>query len=171
MENIDSVPPRFSYSGGVTIILIFSFFIGMWVTISEPALTVLGMAAKNLSDGRIQKWHLIMSICIGVSGGITVGIVKIIFNVELIYLLIPSYFIALILSIFSSEEFVNIAWDCAGATTGPITAPLVMVLGVAFGNRMGTNGFGILSLASVGPIISTLILGIILEKNKKINNK
>ena len=66
-----------------------------------------------------------------------------------------------ILTYFSNEEFVNIAWDSAGVTTGPITVPLVLAMGLGFGNALGAiEGFGILSMASIGPIIAVLTTGL-----------
>ena len=68
---------------------------------------------------------------------------------------------AVVLTIFSTEEFVNVAWDSAGVTTGPVTVPLVLAMGLGFGNALGvTEGFGILSMASIGPIIAVQITGL-----------
>jgi hypothetical protein len=69
--------------------------------------------------------------------------------------------VAVVLTFFSTEEFVNVAWDSAGVTTGPITVPLVLALGLGFGNAVdAVEGFGILTMASVGPIISVMISGL-----------
>ena len=76
-------------------------------------------------------------------------------------MLIPFYAVAIVLTYFSSEEFVNIAWDSAGVTTGPITVPLVLAMGLGIGNAMSAiEGFGILCLASIGPIVSVMITGL-----------
>jgi uncharacterized membrane protein (DUF2068 family) len=75
--------------------------------------------------------------------------------------LIPGYLIAIVLTALSKEEFVNIAWDSAGVTTGPVTVPLVLAMGLGFGNALNAvEGFGILSMASIGPIIFVLSAGI-----------
>ena len=67
----------------------------------------------------------------------------------------------MILTWFSTEEFVNVAWDSAGVTTGPITVPLVLAMGLGFGNAThAVEGFGILSMASIGPIITVMISGL-----------
>jgi len=69
--------------------------------------------------------------------------------------------VAVVLTYFSSEAFVNVAWDSAGVTTGPITVPLVLAMGLGFGNAThAVEGFGILSMASVGPIITVMISGL-----------
>ena len=93
------------------------------------------------------------------------GVVKITFNIPLVYLLIPPYFILIILTCISSEDFVNIGWDSAGVTTGPITVPLVLAMGLGIGENIPNviEGFGILSLASVSPIIFVLLIGLVVS--------
>ena len=60
--------------------------------------------------------------------------------------MIPGYIVAIVLTVLSDEEFVNIAWDSAGVTTGPVTVPLVLAMGLGFGNALNAiEGFGILS--------------------------
>jgi hypothetical protein len=68
------------------------------------------------------------------------------------------------LTAFSSEEFVNIGWDSAGVTTGPVTVPLVLAMGLGFGKAVGAvEGFGILAAASIAPICSVLALGVYVQ--------
>ena len=75
--------------------------------------------------------------------------------------MVPGYLIAIGLTYASNEEYVNIAWDSAGVTTGPVTVPLVLAMGLGFGNALGSvEGFGILSMASIGPIIAVLSTGL-----------
>ena len=79
----------------------------------------------------------------------------------------------IVLTAFSSEEFVNVAWDSAGVTTGPITVPLVLAMGLGFGNAVeSVEGFGILSMASICPILAVLIMGLWIQfKARKANLK
>ncbi len=101
------------------------------------------------------------AVSIGVGFGIALGILKIIYNLPIAYLLIPGYMLAAVLTSLSSEEFVNVAWDSAGVTTGPVNVPLVLWIGLGFGNAVDAiSGFGILSMASICPILSVLITGI-----------
>ena len=89
-----------------------------------------------------------------------VGVAKIVYSIPLAYLVIPGYSIAMLLTWLSTEEFVNVAWDSAGVTTGPVTVPLVLAMGLGFGDAVGAiEGFGILSMASIGPIVSVLLTG------------
>ena len=76
-------------------------------------------------------------------------------------MLIPLYLLAIVLTALSSEEFVNVAWDSAGVTTGPVTVPLVLAMGLGFGSAVkAVEGFGILSMASICPILSVLCVGL-----------
>ena len=76
------------------------------------------------------------------------------------------------MTFFSSEEFVNVGWDSAGVTTGPVTVPLVLAMGLGLGNAVSAiEGFGILSLASICPIIAVLSMGIIIQIKNKIAQK
>ena len=107
---------------------------------------------------------MLLSIpCIG--QGI-IGVLKIAYNLELAYFLVPAYVLLLALTAISSEEFVNFGWDSAGVTTGPITVPLVLAMGLGIGANVPgvSNGFGILALASVGPIITVLTVGFIVSR-------
>jgi hypothetical protein len=104
---------------------------------------------------------LMMAVSTGVGFGLSLGVLKIIFEIPIAYLLLPGYVIGIVLTAFSSEEFVNVAWDSAGVTTGPITVPLVLAMGLGFGNAVqSVEGFGILSMASICPILAVLIMGL-----------
>ena len=153
--------PLYRYGIGLTIALVFAWFLGFGSTIAEPALSALGMTAEELTNGVFKKKTLIIAVSFGVACGIALGIAKLIFDIPLIWLLVGSYSVAAILTLLSSEVFVNVAWDSAGVTTGPVTVPLVLALGLGFGNAThAVEGFGILCLASAGPIISVLITGL-----------
>ena len=153
--------PLYVYSLGIALALGFVWFLGFGATLAEPALNALGATVQELTQGVFKKSMLMYSVSFGVGTGIAVGLAKIIFAIPLAWLLIPGYGLALILTHFSSEEFVNIAWDSAGVTTGPITVPLVLAIGLSFGNAVGAvEGFGILSMASICPILAVLTTGL-----------
>jgi hypothetical protein len=108
------------------------------------------------------------AVSIGVGFGISLGVLKIIFEIPIAYLLLPGYTLGVVLTAFSTEEFVNVAWDSAGVTTGPVTVPLVLAMGLGFGNAVSAiEGFGILSMASICPILSVLITGIWVQFKKR----
>jgi hypothetical protein len=153
--------PIYMYSVGLILALAFAWFLGFGATIAEPALNALGSTAETLTNGVFKKKTLIYAVSTGVAFGIAIGLTKLIFDLPLIWLIIPGYLFAAILTLLSSEEFVNVAWDSAGVTTGPITVPLVLAMGLGFGNATGAvEGFGILSMASIGPIITVMLTGL-----------
>ena len=153
--------PLYMMSLGLFIALAFAWLLGFGATLAEPALNALGQTVENLTNGSFKKNTLMYAVSLGVAFGISIGVAKIIFNIPIAYLLIPGYLIAIVLTYFSNEEFVNIAWDSAGVTTGPVTVPLVLAMGLGFGNALGAiEGFGILSMASIGPIVAVLATGL-----------
>jgi hypothetical protein len=169
-------PPDTSLYGatwGRVVAIIFALILGYGATLAEPALNALGLTVEEITAGAFKKNLLMQAVAGGVAVGIGSGITKIIFDIPLIYMLIPPYLLLIVLTLVSSEKFVNIGWDSAGVTTGPITVPLVLAMGIGVGNTVGiVEGFGIISMASVFPIISVLSLGIIVERaTKKIEER
>ncbi len=167
---IDSsdISPIYNKSLGLSIVIIFAWILGFGSTLAEPALNALGATVQDLTNGAFRKAMLMYSVASGVAFGIALGVGKIIFNFDLAMLLIPLYLTAIILTYFSTEEFVNVAWDSAGVTTGPVTVPLVLAMGLGLGNAVSaTEGFGILSMASICPILAVLIMGIFIKLRQK----
>ena len=156
-----SQSPIYVYAVGLTLSLAFAWILGFGATLAEPALNALGITTERLTNGVFRKKTLINAVSIGVGCGIAIGLAKLIFDLPLAWLLLPGYLLALVLTFFSSEEFVNVAWDSAGVTTGPITVPLVLAMGLGFGKAThAIEGFGILCMASIGPIITVMITGL-----------
>lgn len=160
--------PIYSLGLGIFIAALFAWFLGFGATLAEPALNALGLTVENLTNGAFKKSMLMYAVSFGVGCGITLGVIKIIFSIPIAWLLIPGYLAGLVLTFFSTEEYVNIAWDSAGVTTGPVTVPLVLALGLGFGNAIGAiEGFGILSMASICPILAVLSTGIWVQRKIK----
>jgi hypothetical protein len=157
--------PLYIYVIGLVLALTFAWFLGFGATMAEPALNTLGFTVQNLTQGLFKKNTLMYAVSGGVAFGIALGLARIIFDLPLAWLLLPTYLLAMLLSFFSSEEFVNIAWDSAGVTTGPITVPLVLAMGLGVGGAVQVvEGFGMLSMASIGPIISVLATGLWVQR-------
>jgi hypothetical protein len=154
---------------GILVVLLFAFIMGYSATLAEPALNALGLTVEDLTVGAFRKSQLILSVAVGVGAGMTLGVAKIIWNLPLFWLLGPLYVLLLVFTRFSTEEFVNIGWDSAGVTTGPITVPLVLSMGLGIGSQVGVvEGFGILSLASACPIISVLGMGLYVNHKRRV---
>jgi hypothetical protein len=153
--------PLYVYAVGLGLALAFAWVLGFGATLAEPALSALGTTTEDLTNGVFKKKTLINAVSLGVGFGIAIGVAKLIFDLPLVWLILPGYLLATVLTYFSTEEFVNIAWDSAGVTTGPITVPLVLAMGLGLGDAThAVEGFGILCMASIGPIISVMITGL-----------
>ena len=106
---------------GLFIALAFAWFLGFGATLAEPALNALGMTVQNLTNGAFKKSLLMYSVSTGVATGIAIGVCKIIFDVPLGLILVPLYILALIMTWFSTEEFVKY---CHAATGTYATVPV-----------------------------------------------
>jgi hypothetical protein len=155
---------------GKLVTMLFAFFLGYGATLAEPALNAMGETVEDVTVGVFRKRLLMHVVAIGVGLGIAAGVAQMAFEtLNLTMLLIPPYVLVLFLTVFSSDEFVNFAWDGAGVTTGPITVPLVLAMGLGIGSNVPgvIDGFGILALASVGPILTVLLVGLVVQRTRK----
>ena len=142
------------------VIILISLGVGTMITVSEPDLQVL---AEQLSS--INSYVLIWSVAIGVGLLLVVAMLRILFKVRLKYLLILLYIAVLALSFLVPDSFKAVAFDSGGVTTGPMTVPFIMALGVGVASIRSDDGasdsFGLVALCSVGPIASVMLLGIL----------
>jgi hypothetical protein len=153
--------PLYTTGLGIALVLFFAWALGFGATIAEPALNTMGLTVENLTNGALPRRLLIGAVSLGVGFGIAIGVIKIVFNVPLAPLVIGFYTLVLALTFISSEEFVNVAWDSAGVTTGPVTVPLILAMGLGFGEAIRVvEGFGILAMASICPILTVLMVGL-----------
>ncbi len=141
------------------------FVLGMLITIAEPDLQVLANQVSAVMNGTV----LIYAVGIGVGAFLVVAILKIVFRKSLSNILMLFYMLlfalALMLAVNDNLNLLPMAFDSGGVTTGPITVPFIMALGVGISGVLGDrhskeNSFGLVSLCSVGPILAVLILGI-----------
>ena len=147
------------------LILILSFILGFIITIAEPDLQVL---AKNVPD--IDTTVLIVTVSVGVGLFLLVSMLRILFSIPLRWLLIALYVIVFGIAAVSAPSFLSVAFDSGGVTTGPMTVPFIMALGVGVASirsdeKAKSDSFGLVALCSVGPILSVLILGFIYKSS------
>jgi hypothetical protein len=160
-------PPEQLYgeTAGRMIAILFAFAMGYGATLAEPALNALGKTVEDVTAGAFKMTLLIQAVALGVGAGLAVGLAKIMFAWPLAYLVVPSYVLLILLTLASEEKYVNIGWDSAGVTTGPITVPLVLATGLGIGLAVGVpEGFGMLAMASIGPILTVLGLGLLVSR-------
>ncbi len=159
-EKIGSVV---THSRKVWLIALVSFVIGIIVTVAEPDLQILA----GYVSGAIDRWVLIITVGVGVGIFLAVAMLRIVLKVRLSLLLVAFYAIAFLLAfLFVDPSFWAVAFDSGGVTTGPMTVPFIMALGVGVASiRSDKEGkddsFGLVALSSVGPVIAVLVLGII----------
>ncbi len=143
----------------IALIPVIAFIVGLIVTISEPDLQVLAEQVPSIPN-RV----LIMTVAIGVGVFLALAVLRIVFKISLSVLLIVCYLGLIILSFLIPKEFVAVAFDSGGVTTGPMTVPFIMAIGIGLATirsdkHASDDSFGLVALSSVGPILTVLILG------------
>lgn len=161
-EMIGSSLPK---TGKMWMVVLFGFILGLVVTVAEPDVRVLATQVDIVSDGQIAKNLLIYTVALGVALFVGLAMLRIILNVPIVYLLFGSYIIVFALAAFTPPQFVPISFDSGGVTTGPMTVPFILALGVGVasvlkGKSASSDGFGLVALASIGPILAVLLLGV-----------
>ncbi len=153
---------------GIMVLLLFAFIMGYGATLAEPALNALALTVEEMTVGTFRKAMLMQAVAVGVGAGIALGVSKIVWDIPVAFLILPPYILLLVITALSSEEYVNIGWDSAGVTTGPVTVPLVLAMGLGIGSQVGgVEGFGILAAASVCPILAVLLMGLVVNRKRK----
>ena len=146
------------------IIALSCFIIGVIITIAEPDLTVLAAQTPGVPD-----MIIILSVAAGVGVFLVVAFFRNLFGWNLSRILLICYILVFVLAIFVPKNFIAVAFDSGGVTTGPITVPFIMALGIglsAVGRNKSTGGdenFGLIALCSIGPILSVMILGLVYQ--------
>ena len=166
----EKIGSAMTHSRKIWLIALLSFVIGIIVTIAEPDLQILAEQVPAVAEKvpQLGNYLLIITVAVGVGIFLTVAMLRIVLRIRLSLLLIIFYVAAFILSIFVSDEFWAVSFDSGGVTTGPMTVPFIMSLGVGVASiRSDKNGqddsFGLVALSSVGPIVAVLTLGIVFD--------
>ncbi|MBD5161969.1 MAG: DUF1538 domain-containing protein [Oscillibacter sp.] len=150
-----------SRAKGVIVPLAAAFVLGALVTVAEPDLTVLAQQVPA-----IPRWTLILTVSAGVGLFLAVALLRVMRKIPLSRLLVGFYLAAFVLAIlFVPNDFIPVSFDSGGVTTGPITVPFIMALGVGLASvrndkNATSDSFGLVALCSIGPILSVLVLGI-----------
>lgn len=158
-------------TGKLWLVLGASFLLGFVVTVAEPDVRVLANYIETVSQDsevveEIPRYLLIYTVALGLAVFVVFAIARLIFNIQIRYLLVAGYGVVFLLSAFAPVDFIPISFDAGGVTTGPMAVPFILAYGVGVaavlkGKSSSADGFGLVALASIGPIISVLTLGII----------
>lgn len=152
--------------GSMLLLLFFTLFLGIAVTMAEPDVRVLAHQIDAVSDGEITKNVLITFVAVGVGIFMAIAAARVVLGVPMSYILIGGYTAVFILSAFVPPHFVPISFDSGGVTTGPMTVPFILALGVGLTSVLGgkssmSDSFGFVALASIGPVLAVMLLGVI----------
>lgn len=153
--------------GSLLLVLAVSFALGFAATVAEPDVLVLASQVDTASHGAISRQIVVYVIGFGVAIFASTAMMRIVAGWRMKFLLTAVYALAIGLSIFAPEEFVSLAFDAGGVTTGVLSAPVLISLAIGLssvlaGRSAVSDGFGLLGLASAGPIITILILSALL---------
>ena len=165
--HVVSRPPLFGPAlrpVGIALVILFGLGMGYGATRAEPALSALGRTAEQLTAGAVRRHSVVSVVALGVGLGLAVGVARMLYPVPLAWLLVPLYGLLLPLTSANEESFAALSWDSGGVTTGTVTVPLVMAMGLGLGRELNVaDGFGILALASAFPILAMLLYGLVLQ--------
>lgn len=151
---------QLSKSKKIGILAVSVFIIGAVITIAEPDLQVLADQMPAIPSDL-----LVWTVAIGVGLCLTIAVLRILFKINLSLILMILYFVVILLSFLTPNDFVPVAFDSGGATTGPITVPFILALGVGLASvrsdkNASEDSFGLVAISSIGPILAVLLLGI-----------
>lgn len=157
----ERIGTRMTQTKKVSIVVTLCFVLGFIITVSEPDLQVLAEQVPS-----IPNYTLIVAVAVGVGFFLVVAVLRMLFGIPLSYMLIVLYPAVFILAFFVPADFLAVAFDSGGVTTGPMTVPFIMALGIGFSavrsdKHAENDSFGLVALCSVGPILAVLILGMI----------
>ena len=148
-------------SRSLGVIIVMGFLLGFLITISEPDLQVLAGQVPA-----VPNMTLILSVAAGVGAFLVLALLRMLLGVALPPMLVGSYVLVFALAFFVPRDFLAVAFDSGGVTTGPMTVPFIMALGVGISairsdRHAADDSFGLVALCSIGPVLAVLILGMI----------
>ena len=157
----EKVGARMTQSKNILLIVVLSFLLGVVITISEPDLQVLATQVPS-----VPNMTLILAVAVGVGIFLVIALLRMLIGVALPPLLTFFYIAVFVLAFLVPENFRAVAFDSGGVTTGPMTVPFIMALGVGIASirndhHAADDSFGLVALCSIGPILAVMVLGLI----------
>jgi hypothetical protein len=147
------------------------FLLGFLTAWGEPSVRILADQVEDASSGSIRHSTVLYAICTGVALIMSLGMLRIVFDIPLLYILVPGYLLVIVIIWFSDKEFLSIAVDAGGVATGPMANTFLLALALGISASMGdqnpiVHGLGLVALIALAPIISVMALGFILNIKK-----
>jgi len=161
-----------THSNSYAVIITVSLILGFFISYAEPDLHILANQVDSVTSGQFEKTLMVLVVSIGIGIMMTLGMLRILKDVRLKYVFTGVYALIFILSLFSSSDFLAIAFDSSGATTGAITVPFMLALAAGVSamkkdSKMSeADSFGLVGISSAGAILGVLITGLFLKSGK-----
>jgi len=159
------------------LLIILAFIIGMVVVLAEPAVHVLNKQVEEITDGTVKKTSMMTALSVGVGISICLSIIRIVFDLSVLYYLIPGYFISLGLSFFVPGLYTAIAFDSGGVASGPLTSTFILPFAIGACVVLQGEGavlrdaFGIVAMVAMTPMITIQLLGFRAVMTKRVREK
>ena len=156
------------------LLVVFGFIIGLVVVLAEPAVHVLNNQVEEITGGTVSKSSMMIALSVGVGFSIGLSMLRIILGFNILYYLIPGYFISLGLSFFVPGIYTAIAFDSGGVASGPLTSTFILPLAVGAcvtvsgAESVLTHAFGIVAMVAMTPLITIQLLGFKAVMKKKL---
>ena len=153
-------------SANLWVLIVTGLVLGFLISIAEPDLHVLAEQVDWVTGGQISKGLVLVVVSIGVAVLITLGLLRIVFQIPLSWFLTASYLVVLLFAVFNSPEFLAISFDACGATTGALTVPFILALAIGVSElnkdhvKAEEDSFGLIGITSVGAILGVLVMGV-----------
>ncbi len=158
------------------ILIPVGFVLGVAATIAEPAVRILCYNVEKASAGSLGEMFMLITLSLGVGIFVGLGMGKIIYGISIYYILVPGYILALIMMKLCEQSFISIAFDAGGVATGPMTVTFVLAIALGLAEAMEgrsalQDGFGLIALVALAPILSVMTVGVFLRlKTGRIND-
>jgi len=154
------------------LVVLIGLLLGLFTAWGEPSVRVLASQVEQASAGSIHRLMILAAICIGVAAAVAVGLMRIIYDIPLLYLLIPCYVLVIAFMWFSDRDFVAIGVDAGGVATGPFANTLLLAVALGAAAAVGggnpiVSGLGLAALIAIAPIISLLTIGIVIRRKQR----
>ncbi len=166
---------RIVKSNRLLIVVAAGLIVGFFISAAEPDLHILAEQVAFVTSGAIPKVIIVAVVSAGIAALLTLGLVRIIYGVPLRWFLAAAYLIILILSFFTSSEFLAISFDASGATTGSMTVPFILALATGIASlkkhskSTDEDNFGLVAIASTGAILAVMVMSILSGSDKAVS--
>lgn len=150
------------------VLISFGVLLGFLATFAEPAVRVLCYQVEKASTGYIKSSLMLYTLSLGVAALVGIGMARIAFGIPLSYIIIPGYLIAILLLFVSDRDYIGISFDAGGVATGPMAVTFLMAVAVGAASMIEhsdplMDGFGLIALIALAPIIFVLSLGVLVR--------